>query len=103
MTTTTTYTKEFIQEKLTSNPKWIERGLIVLYNRQTEDEKQSSETKWDNGKGFSGSDSKYLSYCSKWVLSGRSLSGVHLEKCGKKMRKYWKQIKEEIEMRQGKQ
>ena len=34
-------TKEYIQEQLQSNPKWIERGLVVLYNRQTQDEKEN--------------------------------------------------------------
>lgn len=90
-------TKEYIQEQLQFNPKWIERGLVVLYNRQTQDEKENVMTKWENGVGFNGSDVKYLTYCSKWVLSGRSLSGVHLNKCGKMLKKYWKQIQQEIE------
>lgn len=96
-----TYTKEFIQSQLTTNPKWIERGLIVLFNRQTEDEKSSHETKWENGMGFNGSDSGYLTYCAKWVLQGRRLNEKHLEKCGGKLKKYWKQILEEIESKQG--
>lgn len=91
-----TYTKEFIQEKLSTDSRWVERSLIKLYGRQTEDEKTTKETRWENGMGFNGSDSRYLSYCSQWVLSGRSLSGVHLEKCGKKLQKYWKQILDEI-------
>jgi hypothetical protein len=94
-----TYTKEMIQEKLSSDPRWIERGLIVLYNRQTEDEKTSENTKWDNGMGFNGTDSRYLSYCSRWILKGNHLTGHHLEKVGKKLPKYWGQIMEEIEKR----
>jgi hypothetical protein len=94
-----TYTKEFIQHQLSTNPKWIERGLVVLYNRQTTDEKMSGETRVLNGMGFSGSDSRYLTYCTKWVLQGRHLSGEHLQKCGTKLKKYWKQIMEEIEMK----
>ena len=91
-----TYTKEFIQDKLTTDSRWVERSLIKLYGRQTEDEKTTKETKWENGMGFNGSDSRYLSYCSQWVLSGRSLSGHHLTKCGTKLKKYWKQILDEI-------
>ena len=94
-----TMTKEFIQEQLQYNPKWIERGLVVLYNRQTQDEKENVMTKYENGIGFNGSDVRYLTYCSKWVMSGKSLSGVHLQKCGKMLKKYWKQIKEEIELK----
>lgn len=91
------YTKEVIKENLSSNPKWIERALVVLYNRQTEDEKITKETYYENGIGFNGSDSRYLSYCASWVLKGNRLNEKHLEKCGKKLPKYWKQIKDIIE------
>ena len=93
------FTKEQIQYQLENNPKWIERSLVVLYNRQTQDEKENVMTKWENGIGFNGSDVRYLTYCSKWVLSGRHLSGVHLQKCGKMLKKYWKQIQNEIELK----
>lgn len=93
------YTKEQIQYQLENNPKWIERSLVVLYNRQTQDEKENVMTKWENGIGFNGSDVRYLTYCSKWVLGGRNLSGVHLQKCGKMLKKYWKQIQNEIELK----
>lgn len=94
---TTTYTKEVIMTNLSSNPRWIERGLIVLYERQTRDEQESHSTNVFNKIGFNKPDSSYLSYCAKWVLSGRPLSGRHLEKCGQKLPKYWKQIKTLIE------
>ena len=93
------FTKEQIQYQLENNPKWIERSLVVLYNRQTQDEKENVMTKWENGIGFNGSDVRYLTYCSKWVLGGRNLSGVHLQKCGKMLKKYWKQIQNEIELK----
>jgi hypothetical protein len=93
------YTKEIIQHNLSTNPKWIERGLIVLYNRQTSDEQNSGQTRIDNGMGFNGSDSRYLTYCSKWILRGNHLSGHHIQKCGSKLKKYWRQIIEEIELK----
>ena len=95
------YTKEFIQEKLTSDPRWIERALIVMLNRQTEDERTDGKTKHFNGMGYSGVDSRYLTYCSKWVRSGKHLNEKHLEKCGMKLKKYWKQILEEIQFKEG--
>ena len=94
------YTKEQIKEKLSTDPRWIERGLIVLFNRQTEDEKTTDTTVHDNGIGFSGTDSRYLSYCSKWILKGNHLTGNHLDKCSKKLPKYWRQILQEIEKRE---
>ena len=86
------YTKEEIQHNLSTNPKWIERSLIVLYERQTYDEQHSGETTSLNGIGFNSSDSRYLSYCSRWLLQGKHLNQKHLEKCGGKLKKYWKQI-----------
>lgn len=96
----TTYTKEFIQNQLTTNPKWVERALVVLFNRQTLDEQIASETKYENGMGFNGSDSRYLTYCTKWILRGNHLNEKHLLKCGAKLKKYWRQILEEIESKQ---
>jgi hypothetical protein len=86
------YTKEQIKENLSTNPKWIERGIVVLYQRQTEDEKRSGNTITENRIGFNSSDSRYLSYCAKWVLGGNPLNEKHLKKCGKMLPKYWKQI-----------
>jgi hypothetical protein len=86
------YTKEEIKQQLSTNPKWIERGLVVLYQRQTYEEQQSGGTIVDNKMGFNGSDSRYLTYCAKWVLGGNRLNEKHLQKCGKMLPKYWKQI-----------
>jgi len=51
------YTKEQIQHNLSTNPKWIERSLIVLYERQTYDEQHSGETTSLNGIGFNSYNS----------------------------------------------
>ena len=91
------YTKEFIQQKLSSNRNWIERGLVVLYQRQTSEERQTKETISENGVGFNSSDSRYLSYCSEWILKGNHLNDKHLLKCSTKLPKYWKQIKDIID------
>jgi hypothetical protein len=90
------FTKEEIQNNLRSNPKWIHRSLVVLYERQTSDEQQTGQTSVYNNRGFNSSDSRYLTYCSKWVLSGRTLNEKHLQKCGGRLPKYWKQIQDLI-------
>ena len=100
ITMETTFTKEFIQEKLTNDVRWIERALVVLHNRQTAEEQESQGTFARNGRGFNGRDASYLSYCAEWVKRGKSLSGKHAENCGKSLKKYWKQVLEEIEMKQ---
>jgi hypothetical protein len=95
------FTKEVIKEKLSTDVRWMERGLVVLFNRQTEDEQDSSQTSHLNGMGFNGRDSQYLTYVSKYIISGGNLSGKHIEWVGKKLPKYWRQIQEEIELKQG--
>lgn len=90
------YTKEQIQLNLSTNPKWIERALVVLYQKQTIEEQRVGVTTNLNGVGFNSSDSRYLTYCAKWVLQGQNLNQKHLEKCGGKLKKYWKQISEMI-------
>lgn len=86
------YTKEFIKDKLSTDSRWIKRSLVVLYEFQTEDEKQSEGTYYLNGQGFNGRDGKILSSFSKQVLSGRELSFKQMEICKKLLPKYWKQI-----------
>jgi hypothetical protein len=89
-----TYTKEFIQEKLMTEVRWVERSLVKLYERQTRDEQISRETICENGIGFNSSDSRYLTYCSQWILKGNPLNEKHFIKCGSKLKKYWRQIQE---------
>ena len=93
------YTKDFIREKLSTDAKWIERAVLVLFARQTDDEQAHQLTRWENGRGFNSSDSRYLTYIAKYLLGGRHLSGRHLEKVASKMPKYWRQIFEEIQLK----
>lgn len=94
-----TYTKEYIKEKLSNDRQWIERSLVVLYDNQTKEEQRNGGTIMFNGIGYNGVDSRYLSYCSEWVISGKHLSGKHLEKCGRILPKYWKQIQRIIQQK----
>lgn len=45
-------TKEYIVNLLLNNDKAVARALVVLNERQTADEQNSEETKYQNGKGF---------------------------------------------------
>ena len=101
MPTTSTFTKEYIQEKLTTDTRWVERALVVLHDRQTAEEQENQATHNRNGRGFNGRDAGYLSYCAEWVKKGNHISGKHAENCGKSLKKYWRQILEEIEVKQG--
>lgn len=56
-------TKDSLKEMLSkNNPEYVQkvigRGLLVIYNNQTEDEKSDAATKENNGTGFTGVDAK---------------------------------------------
>jgi hypothetical protein len=53
------HTTDSIRDLLTRNPKAVYRALVVLFERQTDDEKESEETKHDNGRGFNYRDAKF--------------------------------------------
>lgn len=80
----------------------MERGVIVLYKRQTEDEQKSGQTQVYNNRGFNSSDSRYMTWVAKWLLqdSGNHLNQKHQDKVAKSLPKYWGQILELIKENQ---
>lgn len=86
------YTKEYIRKMLTEDIAWLERGVLAVHSRQTEDEREAHDTHHRNGFGFSAADAKYLSYVADYLLSGKHLSGSHVEKTRRKMLKYSGQL-----------
>ena len=103
------FTKEMIQENIKTNVSWTIRTLEVLYGRQTTDEQLTQSTTHQNGRGFNGTDSFILTSFYQQVQKRRQygnpvlLSEKQLDICKKKLPKYWKQIQEEISLKQGNQ
>lgn len=101
------YTKELIQEKIKTDIRWTIRTLEVLFGRQTTDEQRESHTKHLNGMGFNGTDSVILSSFYQQVQKRKKynnpvlLTDKQIEICRKKLPKYWRQVQEEIENKQG--
>lgn len=92
---TTKYNREDIVKIIEGSDKAVERAILAIFRRQTQDEQVQATTKHSNGVGFAGCDAHYGTYCAKWVLSGKHLSGSHLEKCRKLARKYVRQLVDE--------
>jgi len=86
------YTKEFVRKMLTTDIVWLERGVLAIHSRQTEDEKVAHDVHHRNGFGFNAADAKYLSYVADYLLSGKHLSGSHTERVRRKMLKYSGQL-----------
>lgn len=82
----------YIVSLLHLNNRAVERAMIVLYNNQTQDERSAGATKHHNGKGFNSYDAKTGTYYALWVLSGRKLTGFHLERARVMSLKYVGQL-----------
>ena len=95
-----------INELLLRNDRAVERALLVLLARQTDDEVTSQETRHRNSRGFSGVDAEFLTSLALRVKRGRGLTPNQLAAVRKpnrqgicKLAKYWRQLAEEAAAR----
>lgn len=86
------YRAEDFKIRLMNDQNWIERALLVLFDRQTREEQAKEHAIVHNGIGFTGPDSHMLTYYAKWLRSGKHLSGKHLESARKRIVKYAGQL-----------
>ena len=84
--------KEDIRQMLEVNDKAVLRGLIRIYERQTEDEKRNQETSYNNKVGFNGSDAPVLTRIATYYLKYGYISLKHIPVVRKKMLKYSGQL-----------
>jgi hypothetical protein len=89
-----TWNRNGIRHLLLTNDRAVERAMVAIYKRQTADEKATDDTKHVNGRGFNCCHAKRGSYFARWVLSGRRLSGWHLETARKMALRYTRQLAE---------
>ena len=83
---------ETIREKITSDPRWVERAILALYRRQTAYEQQALRTRDKNDRGFSKPDGHLMGSYARWLLSGKHLDEEHLKKAYAIMKKYARQL-----------
>lgn len=50
----------------------VERGLVLIYSRQTQDERRIKDTKHSNGAGFSAAHARKGSRLAQWILKNYS-------------------------------
>lgn len=84
---------EQIRNKLATDNRWLARGILAIYARQTEEEKAIAATLSSNGIGFNGCDSFILSSFAEQLKAGRTLSTKQVVIARKKMLKYAGQLK----------
>ena len=89
--------RAFIREKLTNDRRWAIRGLMVIYQAQTEDEKLTGHTREANGVGFTAFDDEILtSFAEQW-MSKKFLSEKQIAFLHRKMPKYTNQIERQAQ------
>ena len=76
------WTKDRIQNLLATNDLAVERAVVAIYDRQTQDEKRDSDTKHDNFRGFRANHAPTGSFFARIILKGWKQDGnknrVHL-------------------------
>jgi hypothetical protein len=90
-------TKVEILNKLDTNVRWLERAILALDARQTDDERSSGATVYDNDKGWNAFDASFGSYLARYIKGsrrpeGERLSGNWIVKARRMVRKYAGQL-----------
>jgi hypothetical protein len=100
----TSVTKSYIEDYLFThsneqNMHFIGRALVAIFNFQTEDEKRASDTREDNGIGFTGADGHSGCISAKYYLKHKRLEDWQVDRWLKKNKKgtrriskYWRQL-----------
>jgi len=84
--------KEFVKQKLASDPVWSQQALLRIYDFQTIEEKKSKDTRFHNGVGFTGTDGRILTSMAIQLKKYGRLSPKQMSIVMTKMPKYWGQI-----------
>lgn len=54
----------------------LEKAILRIDERQTDDERNAGETRYSNGIGWSGADASVGTYMADYVRKGNTLSGA---------------------------
>ena len=87
---------EYTRTMLGTNDAWALRGLVRIFENQTEDEQAHATVSHNNGIGFTGIDGEFLTSLAKQYQKNGSLSAKQMVHVFKKMPKYAKQLVEAI-------
>jgi hypothetical protein len=90
-------TKGEIRAKLAVDNRWLERGILALDARQTDDERQSRQTVYDNDRGWNAADASLGGYLANYIRrcrrpEGQRLTGEWVARARAMMYKYAGQL-----------
>ena len=86
------WTEDEIKNLVQTHDKVLYGALKKLYEKQTEDEKRDKETKENNGVGFNGPDSRFLSSVCEFLIGTGFLTDKQKVIARKKLVKYTRQL-----------
>lgn len=88
------WTEDDIITLLDNRQDAVERAVLAIYKRQTAGEQITGHTIEANGVGFSAYDDKSGTYYAEYILKGRHLSGIYIDRARKLIKKYRRQLTE---------
>lgn len=83
---------EFMRVKLSTNPTWAQRGLIRIFENQTEYEQSAETVNEFNGIGFTKSDGQLLTSFANQLSNRGFLSPKQMNILFRRMPKYAGQL-----------
>lgn len=84
--------KTYLQNLIKTNDKALLKSIVLIYDNQTEDEKEIGSSVEDNRIGFSKWDAEEMSFIAKRIKNGEALNQNMIVHARHIMPKYWKQL-----------
>ena len=82
----------YLKDLLKTNDKALLRAIVLIYDNQTDEEKNKGESIENNHIGFSKIDAKEMGDIARKIKAGKALTKGELAKSRNKMQKYWRQL-----------
>jgi len=74
------WSRDEIKAQILADDRWVERAIVAIYKRQTSHEQAVATTIIHNGVGFAHCHARLGSYYARWIISGKKLTGTHVER-----------------------
>lgn len=86
--------KRLLQSVIEINDNAVINVLLMIYERQTDEEQITEQTIEENGEGFTGADAEILTSFSRQYLERGFLSPKQMTIARDKVKKYWCQVRD---------
>ena len=82
----------YLKSLIKTNDKALYKSIILIYDMQTNEEKNTNSSVEENNVGFSKVDAYEMGVIAKKIKRGDPLAKGEIAKSRNKMQKYWKQL-----------